>query len=266
MNTSYKWDADDYAKHSSQQQLWARELIAKLKLTGSESVLDIGCGDGKVTAVIASRLPGGSVLGVDNSAEMITLAQQRFPPASFPNLRFQQEDARSLDFVEQFTVIFSNAALHWVRDHRPVLEGIARSLKPGGTVLLQMGGKGNAVDVGALLHEFVGSPRWAGHFAAFVSPFGFHGPDEYATWLRQVGLTPLRVELIPKDMVHQGREGFAGWLRTTHLLPYLQFLPQSEREPFLDEFIAAYLAAHPIDERGKVHVGMVRLEVEAAKV
>ena len=75
----YKWDALDYAKSSSAQQQWARELIGKLQLKGDETLLDIGCGDGKVTAEIAACLPMGSVLGVDSSAEMIALAQSQYP-------------------------------------------------------------------------------------------------------------------------------------------------------------------------------------------
>ncbi|HZL65322.1 MAG TPA: methyltransferase domain-containing protein [Thermoleophilia bacterium] len=74
------WDARDYAAHSCAQLGWARELIEKLRLRGDEDVLDIGCGDGRATALIAERLPRGSVLGVGNSASMIALAEEQFPP------------------------------------------------------------------------------------------------------------------------------------------------------------------------------------------
>jgi trans-aconitate 2-methyltransferase len=262
---SFAWNAREYEKHSSQQQLWARELIAKLGLKNDDRVLDIGCGDGKVTAEIAALVREGSVLGVDNSADMIALAQQRYPPRDFPNLLFRQEDARDLPFWEEFSVVFSNAALHWVRDHRPVLHGISRSLQHGGKALLQMGGKGNAADVLAVSDGVTASSKWSSYFAGFSLPYGFHSPDDYDGWLRAAGLTPLRVELFARDMVHQGRTGFAGWLRTTHMLPYLALLPESEREAFIAQMVDAYLAMHPIDEQGNVHIHMVRLEVEAVK-
>ncbi len=74
----YRWNAEDYAQHSSAQQSWARELIAKPHLQGHESVLDIGCGDGRITAEIAGHLPDGDIRGVDNSAEMLAQARKGF--------------------------------------------------------------------------------------------------------------------------------------------------------------------------------------------
>jgi len=125
----FHWDASDYAKHSNAQQKWAKELISRINLRGSESLLDIGCGDGKITAEIASCLKAGTVVGIDNSAEMISLAKEKFPNSTHPNLSFLKQDARELSFCQEFDVIFSNAVLHWVLDHRPVLKGIYRSLK-----------------------------------------------------------------------------------------------------------------------------------------
>src|SRR5258706_9467912 len=138
---AHQWDAADYAAHSAQQQRWARELIAKLALRGDERVLDIGSGDGKVTAELAAALPHGQVIGIDNAADMIRHASAQF--GDVPNLSFIQMDAASLALAEQFDLVFSNAALHWIYDHRPVLRGIAGALRPGGRLLAQMGGKGN---------------------------------------------------------------------------------------------------------------------------
>src|SRR5277367_6388290 len=84
-----KWNAAEYAANSTVQQSWARELIAKLHLRGDEHVLDVGCGDGKVTAEIARAVPRGSVAGIDASAEMIGFARKTFPAGRFPNLKFQ---------------------------------------------------------------------------------------------------------------------------------------------------------------------------------
>src|SRR4051812_12970708 len=99
------WNAQDYAKNSSVQQTWARELIAKLNLGGDERLLDIGCGDGKVTAELASMLTSGSAVGVDVSREMIGFAKANFPPGDFPNLSFAWMDASELSFENEFDVI-----------------------------------------------------------------------------------------------------------------------------------------------------------------
>ena len=142
---NYKWDAREYEKHSQGQQKWARELIEKISLKGTESVLDLGCGDGKVTADISKIVSEGSIIGVDNSAEMIKLAKDRHSEAIYQNLSFQEMDAANLQFHDRFDLIFSNAVLHWVKDQKAVIKGMFKSLKHGGRVILQMGGKGNCL-------------------------------------------------------------------------------------------------------------------------
>ena len=182
------WDAHDYAAHSAAQHEWAGELIAKLRLRGDEALLDIGCGDGRATARIAERLPEGSVLGVDRSASMIALAREQFPPACHPNLSFRQMDATRLELPRAFDVAFSTAALHWVDDHEAVLAGVRRSLRPGGRLLFQMGGRGNVAETLAVVDEVIARPRWRGCFAGFTGPYHFHSPEDYTEWLPRAGL------------------------------------------------------------------------------
>ena len=258
------WNPDDYHKHSSEQQKWARELIGKLALRGDERVLDIGCGDGKVTAEIAAAVPRGSVLGVDVSADMVEFARRSHSKEQHVNLAFDVADASRLPFDCEFDVVFSNAALHWIVDHRPVLAAIARGLKTGGRALLQMGGAGNAAEIIATLEEMLREPRWSKHFEGFEFPYGFYGPAEYRQWVAEAGLTPVRVDLIPKDMQHKGDEGLAAWVRTTWM-PYTDRVPESQREQFIAAIVARYLAKRPADAQGTVHLKMVRLEVEAEK-
>ena len=262
--TTFKWDAADYAKSSAVQQRWARELLAKLGLQGNERLLDLGCGDGKVTAEIASLLPDGAVLGVDNSPEMIELAQSCFSETEYPNLSFQVVDALNLNFQNEFDVIFSNAVLHWVADHASVLRGVSDALKPGGRILLQMGGRGNATEVIAAMDKVVSMPEWRDYFVGFQFPYSFYGMEEYAEWLPQTGFAPVRVELIPKDMAHVDRSAFEGWLRTTWL-PYIRRVSEEQQQEFLKQVVDVYLTANPASSDGVVHVQMMRLEVEAKK-
>jgi trans-aconitate methyltransferase len=261
---TYTWDAADYERHSSAQQGWARELIAKLALRGDEWLLDIGCGDGKVTAELAGLVPAGHAVGIDRAASMVRLARTRQPIDQISNLDFCQADALALPFYAGFDVVFSNATLHWVHDHRRVLCGINQSLRPGGRLLLQMGGRGNAAGVLDILEELTTSSDWHVHFGDFPFPYAFYGPDEYAHWLREAALRPLHIELIPKDMTHPGAPGLEGWIRTTWL-PYTERVPETLRERFVHDLSARYLACYPLDEAGLAHVAMVRLEVEAVK-
>ncbi|MBU0994362.1 MAG: class I SAM-dependent methyltransferase [Proteobacteria bacterium] len=131
---------------------------------------------------------------------MIELASNSFPNETYPNLSFMLADARMLPFNNQFDIVFSNAALHWVRDHRPVLSGIKKCLKTDGRMFLQMGGKGNAASVFSVLDRILSEKKWQDYFSGFEFPYGFHDPE---------------------------------------------------------------LKTYPLDKDGNVHVGMVRLEVEA---
>lgn len=261
---AYAWNASDYAEQSSAQKQWAAELLDKLDLRGDEDVLDMGCGDGHISAEIAVRVPQGSTTGIDNSGEMVAHARETHRRRLHPNLRFLQADARALPFEAAFDVVFSNAVLHWVRDHRAVLAGVSRSLRPSGRLLFQMGGLGNASEIIRSADDVMRRPRWRDHFNGFVPTYAFYGPDDYEGWLAEAGFSPVRLELIPKDMTHQGAAGLAGWIRTTWL-PYTERVPDVERPTFISEVVARYLEDHPADEAGQTHVGMVRLEVEAVK-
>jgi trans-aconitate 2-methyltransferase len=261
---SFTWNAADYARSSSSQQQWAQELIAKLRLNGNERVLDIGCGDGKVTARIAACVPLGSVTGIDNSPEMCRFARKHFPNTICKNLTFVRMDACHLDFIEEFDIVFSNAALHWIFDHQSLLTGIANGLRTGGRLLVQMGGKGNAATVFEALAVMLANSRWARYYDGFSFTYGFFGTDEYRQWLIIAGFEPVRVELIPKDMVHSDREAFAGWIRTTWL-PWIARLPEGEQPGFIEGLVDEYLSMYPADADGSIHIGMVRLEVEATK-
>lgn len=254
-----KWNAQDYAENSSAQAIWAKELIEKLGLQGHEHVLDIGCGDGKITHAIASRLPRGQVVGIDQSENMIELASTAFDE---DNLSFFVMDATELSVPEKFDIVFSNAALHWIQDHKKLLARIKEHVNPNAKLLFQMGGFGNAADVMEIVIRATESKQWAGYFTTFVNPYRFCKVSEYEHWLHQTGYKSKRVELINKDMVHDNSNKLKGWLRTTWF-PYTNQLPENEKEEFLSHIIEQYIQANPLDSEGRTHVKMVRLEVEA---
>ncbi len=259
------WNPADYAANSAVQQSWAGELIARLKLRGGEHILDVGCGDGKITAELARAVPQGSVVGLDASVEMIGFARKTFPAAEYPNLKYQIADAREIRSPKKFDVVFSNAALHWVDDHEAVLRGAASVLKAGGQLVISCGGKGNAHDVFLAFRPEMRLKRWCEYFRLMPLPYFFHSPADYEKWLPQAGFKIQRLELAPKHAAYAGATGFATWLRTTWL-PFVQRVPENLREEFIAAVTRRYVARHPPDAAGKVHVRMVRLEIEAVKV
>jgi trans-aconitate methyltransferase len=260
-----KWNAADYAANSVVQQTWARELIAKLNLRGDEHILDVGCGDGKVTVDLARAVPRGSVTGIDASPQMIAFAKKTFVTTKFPNLRFRVMDARKIKFDRRFDLIFSNAALHWVDDHPAILQGVASVLKLGGRLVVSCGGKGNAHDVFLALRPELRLKRWREFFREMPTPYFFYTPDEYKKWLSKFGFQINTLKLAPKDATYDGTKGFATWLRTTWI-PYVQCVPESLREEFIGAVTHRYVAKHPPDAENNVHVCMVRLEIDAVKI
>ena len=260
----HKWNPEAYERSSLEHKRWAEEALSRIRIKGNERVLDIGCGDGKITAHIASLLPQGSVVGIDNSVEMISFAQSKFPQSNWPNLSFRYGDATDLRYEDEFDLVVSFACLHWILDQKPVLEGIKRSLKSKGKLLVQFGGRGNVSEVLTVVNKKISKGKWAKYFKDFTFQYGFFGVEEYKSWLDQVGLRGVRVELIPKDMVQPGIEGLSCWVESTWL-PYIERIPDRLQHDFIREIAEDYVSNHPLDSDGNVHVKMVRLEVEAEK-
>lgn len=155
--------------------------------------------------------------------------------------------------------------LHWVKNHKPVVEGLYKSLSVGGKILLRMGGKGDAEGILSVINNVKASNKWAQYFTEFEFSYTFLGIDEYQVLLKESGFSINRVELIPKDMTHDGKAGLEGWIRTTWL-PYTERIPKEKREAFIEEVSSKYLDKVPLEADGKAHVAMVMIEVEAEKI
>ena len=237
-----------------------------MNFKGSESVLDVGCGDGKVTAEIARTVSSGRVVGVDQSREFISYASCHYPKSAFPSLEFRQMDARALDVGGEFDLIFSNATLHWVDDHKAFLSGASKHLRESGRLILSCGGGGReASGVIPSVEHTISTSKWSPYFEGFAFPYYFHFSSDYESWLPSHDFSPVRCEMVDKDMSHDSREALTGWIRTTWL-PYTQRIPDALREQFIEDLVSTYLASHPADKDGRTHVRMVRLEVEALKL
>ena len=172
--TPKTWDAPEYQRRHSYIWRYGADMIEMLAPQPGESILDLGCGTGHLSAEIAAS--GAQVLGVDSSAEMVRTAQ-----ANFPHLHFRVADARALDLGQRFDAVFSNAVLHWIKETEQALDSIAACLKPGGRMVAEMGGAGNIAGVvGALRRALTAT---IGHPRADVDPWYFPTIGEYARLL-----------------------------------------------------------------------------------
>lgn len=171
MSSATEWDAEEYALVSGLQAAMAAEALALVVLNGTERVLDVGCGDGKITAQIAAREHRGSVVGVDPSHEMIRFACEHFDAAAYPNLKFHVADARNLNFVAEFDWVVSFNALHWVLDQDAALRSIAAALKPGGVAQLRLVCNGERKSLESVIDDTRLSGKWRNYFPGFSSPY-----------------------------------------------------------------------------------------------
>jgi len=237
-----QWHGEDYAQHSSLQAAMADEVLSQLQLRGDEQVLDLGCGDGKLSARIAARLPDGSVLGVDASPDMVAFAEANFGAGQVPNLRFQVADARNLKFQAAFDLLVSFNALHWVSDAALALRGIRRALKQSGQARLRLVTRSDLTsleEVAELTRQYA---RWAGCFKGFVDPYLRLTADEYGTLASSLGLRVLSMQSQSKRWDFKSEAAFFGFCNAG-FGAWTRGLPEDQRRPFVEDVVQRYLAA-----------------------
>lgn len=225
---AHEFDGKKYETASSHQKEWGERLIADLDLAGSECVLDLGCGNGTLTARIAELVPRGEVVGIDASKGMIEAAL----PKSASNLKFQLLNIDDIDFRDQFDVVFSNAALHWVKDHRRLLANTQRSLRQDGRIRFNFAGDGNCSTLFAVVREAIELPEFAPLFTRFEWPWYMPPVDDYARLVDSIGLSHSRVWEENADRYFPDAETMTRWLDQPALVPFLAAIPTEKRAPF----------------------------------
>jgi len=234
-----EWDATDYARISGLQETMAEEGLALLDLKGSERVLDIGCGDGKVTAEIAARVPKGSVVGVDSSHEMIAFASSHYGPATRPNLRFETADARQLPYRDEFDLVVSFNSLHWVTQQDEALRSIRSAMKPVGRAQLRLVPKGARKSLENVLEDTRPSSRWARYFQEFHDPYLHLTPEQYGELAQSNGLHVLSINTEAKAWDFKSRSAFFGFGSVT-FVEWTRFLPEDEKPAFIIDVLDRY--------------------------
>jgi len=254
------WNPRAYAENSSAQESWGAQMHDKLVLHGHETLADIGCGDGRLTARLAMRLPRGRTIGLDLSPAMVEHARATW--RDVPGLEFRRADAGSFVLDEPADILVSNAVLHWIQDLAPVFRASKNALKPDGRLLFQMGGTGNVAQVEAAAKRILSKDPWSRWFDGLPPVWHMHSPQEAVHDMESAGLSAVRAELLERDMSHSTPKAMLGWMRTTWF-SVVSKAPEDMRERLLREILSEFLEENPPDAEGRTHVGMVRLEVEA---
>jgi trans-aconitate 2-methyltransferase len=243
MSTVRAWDGKSYDRISGPMEAMGREVLDRLELTGDETVLDAGCGSGRVTEALVQRLPRGRVIAVDSSASMVDAARKRLAGAGGGDVeppRAGAVDVRVLDLLEleleqPVDAIFSTATFHWIADHDRLFRRLHGALHPAGRLVAQCGGKGNIDVLRGKANSVLAGDPYAEHFADWQPPWNYAGAEETEMRLRDAGFTSARCWLAPAPQQPEHPREF---LSTIVLGPHVQRLPEELREPFLDEVLA----------------------------
>jgi trans-aconitate 2-methyltransferase len=238
-----RWDPTQYSRYAGERARPFVDLLARIDCDAPRRVVDVGCGPGNLTALLAARWPAAVVEGLDSSPEMITRAM------SVEKVAFRVQDATDWTMPPDTDVVLSNATLQWVPEHRQLLRRWAASLPNGGWLAVQVPGNFGAPSH-TLMRSLATSPRWAPlvgdvlrHHDAVCSP------ADYATVLLDEGLT---ADIWETTYLHllSGADPVLDWLRGTGLRPVLAALAPAERAEFEARFAAQLRAAYPATQHG----------------
>jgi len=236
-----EWNASDYSRIAQLQEAMAAEALSLLHLKGTERILDVGCGNGRVTAQIATHVPEGSVVGIDPSADMIAFAASKYPSAAYPNLRFESDDARSLPFRDEFDLVVSFNALHWIPDQDTALRSIRQTMKPASATQLRLVPAGKRKSLENVIEETRCSPRWAGFFKDFQDPYLHWTPGQYAAAAERNLFRVEDMHTADKAWDFKSREAFVAFGMVT-FVEWTKRLPEQEKLGFVNDVLDRYRA------------------------
>ena len=225
MSSTRDWDGATYDRISAPQEEWARGTVDRLELQGDETVLDAGCGSGRVTRLLLDRLPDGHVFAVDAAPSMVEQARENLGARA----TVWQSDLAGLEVPEPVDAAFSNAVFHWVPDHPALFARLHAALRPGAPLVAQCGGRGNIERFHALARQVAGQDPYAEHLGGWQGPWNFATAEETADRLEAAGFTEVQTWLEDSPVVPPEPEAF---LRVVCLGHHLEALPEDLREPY----------------------------------
>jgi trans-aconitate 2-methyltransferase len=243
-----EWDAATYDRVSTPHVEWAHALLDRLDLRGDETVLDAGCGSGKVTLMLLKRLPRGRVIAVDEAASMVEHARE----ALGGRATVLRSDLTELQLDSPVDAVFSSAVFHWIADHELLFARLFAALQPGGRLVAQCGGEGNVERFHEAARAVGASAPYAEFLAGWAGPWNFAGPVETAARLEAAGFSEVEAWLEPYPVAPDDPEDY---LRTVCLGYHLEQLPEDLR----DDYVRAVL------KRSGDELDYVRLNLMAAR-
>lgn len=245
------WDAATYDRVSAPQVAWAEQVLRRLALEGSETVLDAGCGSGRVTAMIADRLPRGRVIAVDAAPSMVELARETLGDRA----EVLHAELTELELAEPVDAVFSNAVFHWVQDHDALFAALYAVLRPGGRLVAQCGGYGNVERFHLAAREVGAEEPYARYLGGWQGPWNFARAEETRERLERAGFERVQTALQPWPVRPPEPVAF---VRSVCLGHHIEQLPKELRDDFVERVA---------DRAGgaDMELGYVRLNIDAQR-
>ena len=257
---THEFEGKKYEKASAHQKEWGAKLVSELALKGNERVLDLGCGDGVNTALMAELLPNGEVVGLDASKGMIDTAKSR----ESDNLQFIIMDIDEIAFEDEFDVIYSNAALHWVKDHRLLFRNVYRALRNGGILRFNFAADGNCAHFFKVIRKAMAKAEFSRFFSDFSWPWYMPTVHEYTQLVNQSELMAVKVWGENADRYFPDTETMIGWLDQPSLVPFMACLEESHRADFR-EYVIGEMIRETKQEDGQCFETFRRINLLGSK-
>ncbi|HSI82916.1 MAG: methyltransferase domain-containing protein [Candidatus Methylacidiphilales bacterium] len=253
------WDPSLYLKFGDERTQPCRDLVHRIPLQAPARIVDLGCGPGNSTAVLAGRWPGAQITGMDSSADMLVSAKKLLPEVTWEQGDISTWTSTSTPGTGLPDLVFSNAALQWVGNHPLLLPHLVEQVAPGGILAVQVPANINA-PAHVIMREMANSAVWRSHFpSASVRDWHVHEPGFYYDILAPLSA---RLDLWVTEymMFPTGPEGIVQWYQGTGLRPYLDALPDDElRRIFLADYLAEIAITYPTRANGHVEFPFRRL-------
>jgi trans-aconitate methyltransferase len=231
------WNASAYHQLSAPQVAWGQAVLARVALEGRESVLDAGCGTGRLTACLLERLPHGRVVGLDSSEAMVAGARVFLTPRFGRLVHLVRADAGQLPFREAFDLIFSTATFHWIQDHQSLFGNVFVALKHGGRLDGQCGGGPNLGRFLGHAAAIMRQPRFGSYFEGWAGPWEFADAETTARRLSAAGFVDIETGVEPAPVMLSDASTFRDFVATAIVRMHLQRLPPAIGHAFLDALV-----------------------------
>lgn len=238
------WNAAAYHRVSAPQTEWGMEVLQRLQLSGEERVLDAGCGTGKLTRLLAERLPHGQVVALDASKAMLAVAERELASLG-SRVEFVQAALPQLPVRGKLDAILSTATLHWVLDHPAVFRAFLGALRPGGQLEFQCGGDGNLHLLHSRAAALAATDAFVDAFADFAQPWCYASVEETADQLRAAGWTRVHTWREVRPTQFSDAAAFSEFVSSVNLRPFLARLDAKRAAQFTASLVAAAGADNP---------------------